>query len=104
MGYSPTQSAYYCFDPKTSRIYTSRHVHFVESKFPFIDLNKSQPPLSSPLEEWCPLSLPFITSATSQPPMHPPSPTAPPSNTHPLSPTTSISIDVTTFNESHSAA
>ncbi|CAF2200969.1 unnamed protein product, partial [Brassica napus] len=35
LGYSTTQSAYYCLDRKTSRIYTSRHVVFHEYVFPF---------------------------------------------------------------------
>lgn len=35
MGYSPTQSAYYCLDLSLDRIYTSRHVQFTENVFPF---------------------------------------------------------------------
>lgn len=35
LGYSTTQSAYFCLDKITSRIYTSRHVVFHESIFPF---------------------------------------------------------------------
>lgn len=35
LGYSPTQSAYFCLDRTTSRIYTSRHVVFREYVFPF---------------------------------------------------------------------
>ena len=35
LGYSPTQSAYFCLDRTTSRIYTSRHVVFHEYVFPF---------------------------------------------------------------------
>lgn len=35
LGYSITQSAYFCLDRATSRIYTSRHVVFHESVFPF---------------------------------------------------------------------
>ncbi|WZZ30847.1 hypothetical protein YC2023_014248 [Brassica napus] len=35
LGYSPTQSAYFCLDRTTNRIYTSRHVQFVETLFPF---------------------------------------------------------------------
>ena len=33
-GYSPTQSAYKCYDPKANRLYLSRHVQFVEHIFP----------------------------------------------------------------------
>ncbi|XP_019087286.1 PREDICTED: uncharacterized protein LOC104727565 [Camelina sativa] len=35
LGYSLTQSAYFCFHRPTGRIYTSRHVRFVEESFPF---------------------------------------------------------------------
>lgn len=35
LGYSTTQSAYYCLDRATSRIYTSRHVVFHEYVYPF---------------------------------------------------------------------
>lgn len=35
IGYSLTESAYHCLDMPTGRIYTSRHVRFVEDEFPF---------------------------------------------------------------------
>lgn len=35
IGYSLTQSAYLCLDIVTARIYTSLHVQFVESTFPY---------------------------------------------------------------------
>lgn len=35
LGYSLTQSAYLCFEVATGRVYTSRHVQFVENSFPF---------------------------------------------------------------------
>ena len=35
MGYSLTQSAYLCYDTKTGRMYTSRHVKFDEAEFPY---------------------------------------------------------------------
>lgn len=35
IGYSLTQSAYLCLEPKTGRSYTSRHVFFEEMSFPF---------------------------------------------------------------------
>ncbi|KAI5416409.1 hypothetical protein KIW84_041467 [Lathyrus oleraceus] len=37
-GYSVDQNVYVCLDLKTRRIYTSRHVKFVESEFPFNSL------------------------------------------------------------------
>lgn len=38
--YSPSQSAYYCLDPLTLKIYTSRHVRFFEHEFPYLHLTK----------------------------------------------------------------
>jgi len=38
VGYSADPHAYLCLDPTTGRIYTSRHVKFVESEFPFSSL------------------------------------------------------------------
>lgn len=35
LGYSPSQSVYFCLDRTTSKIYTSRHVLFHETVFPF---------------------------------------------------------------------
>ena len=55
LGYSLTQSAYYCLDPSTSKIYISRHVRFVETVFPFTNL--SAPASCSPLHSiatWIP--------------------------------------------------
>ncbi|WVY96579.1 hypothetical protein V8G54_028730 [Vigna mungo] len=38
VGYLADQHAYLCLDPTTRRIYTSRHVKFVESEFPYSSL------------------------------------------------------------------
>jgi len=38
VGYSADQHAYLCLDPTTNKIYTSRHVKFVESEFLFSSL------------------------------------------------------------------
>lgn len=35
IGYSLTQSAYYCLNPVTLKLYISQHVKFIESVFPF---------------------------------------------------------------------
>ena len=35
LGYSQTQSAYLCLNRTTGRVYTSRHVQFVENTYPF---------------------------------------------------------------------
>ena len=42
LGYSITQSAYLCLDQTTSRVYTSRHVVFHETVFPFSVQNSIQ--------------------------------------------------------------
>lgn len=44
LGYSLTQSAYLCLDVMTQRIFTSRHVQFVEDVFPFqVSANNQSP-------------------------------------------------------------
>ena len=68
LGYSPNQSAYYCYDPITHKTYVSRHVKFVEKSFPFAQLNPSIPSID--LEEWYSLSIPMSplpTASISQP-------------------------------------
>ena len=40
LGYSNHQSAYLCLDIDNGRIYTSRHVLFVENQFPFLNKTK----------------------------------------------------------------
>ncbi|KAI4347888.1 hypothetical protein L6164_008664 [Bauhinia variegata] len=61
IGYSKTQSAYYCLDPTTHKVYTSRHVQFVETEFPYARLSTCTRinPMPNP-DHWCPLSLPII--------------------------------------------
>ena len=44
IGYSMIQSAYLCLNRTTGRIYTSRHVQFVESTFPFANPRETQSP------------------------------------------------------------
>ena len=44
IGYSVTQSAYLCLEPQSGRVYTSRHVRFVEDTFPFRTSTTSSPP------------------------------------------------------------
>ena len=53
--YSFTQSAYYCLDPSTSKIYVSRHVKFVETLFPFTNLSQQLPcAQSTSITTWIP--------------------------------------------------
>ena len=73
LGYSLTQSAYYCLDPSTSKIYVSRHVKFVESHFPYSSLSRpSTSPLPNLIATWIPAPIPVL-APSSQPPLHTPS-------------------------------
>ncbi|GAU12277.1 hypothetical protein TSUD_141850 [Trifolium subterraneum] len=56
--YSADQHAYLCLDPTTGRIYTSRHVKFVESEFPFNSLVTHTSP--SPEQQTGPLQLSIL--------------------------------------------
>ncbi|KAD6795364.1 hypothetical protein E3N88_06260 [Mikania micrantha] len=79
VGYSPTQSAYHLLDPQTNKIYTSRHVQFVESQFPYSSLTKTSPPTYPNPTHWLPLSISSIP-APSQPPSNPPPTASTPTN------------------------
>ena len=76
IGYSLTQSAYLCLDTSLSRIYTLRHVKFVESIFPFTTTqpNHEHPTHMTP-SHWTYMSLPVTTTSSprsdSTPPMFP---------------------------------
>lgn len=59
LGYSLTQSAYLCLDHTTGRVYTSRHVQFIEEKFPFSAKPPSTPVTDEPDTS---NSYPFTTS------------------------------------------
>lgn len=98
IGYSMTQSTYFCLDVATGRIYTSKHVQFDENNFPFqtSPLPQRQPldtvyAHSTPLATVLPLS--SASSATPQQPpcsvLHPDHPLPPP-----VLPTTSVNSQV----------
>ena len=55
--YSPTQSAYYCFDPSLNKNYVSRHVKFIEHSFPFAQSHGTTPTMD--IDTWCSISLPI---------------------------------------------
>ena len=79
IGYSLFQSAYICLDPTTCKTYTSRHVKFIESIFPFATSNP--PPPFSFIESWF------------SPHLSTPTPTStPPSNISLASPLSSNSV------------
>lgn len=70
VGYSSTQSAYYCLDPTSNKIYTSRHVKFIEHNFPFS--NSPSSPLPTPAPDlWSTSSLPLLPTSR----QHVPTPT-----------------------------
>ena len=48
IGYSLTQSANLCLEPVTGRIYTSRHVQFVEDSFPYCNPQPKSPSTVKP--------------------------------------------------------
>ncbi|XP_010501984.1 PREDICTED: uncharacterized protein LOC104779327 [Camelina sativa] len=80
LGYSLTQSAYLCLDRATRRIYTSRHVQFDETLFPFATPPNTQPRPSSPDQtpDTRPtyihvVTSPLSTALSSSPPVQPPS-------------------------------
>ena len=82
VGYSTTQHAYYCMDPKTRRVYTSRHIKFVETEFPFWQQPKTTQnseqhtnwtTLSVPILP-CPRTLPSPSQSASSYPSYPPTP------------------------------
>ncbi|CAJ2655908.1 unnamed protein product [Trifolium pratense] len=106
VGYSADQHAYLCLDPSTGRIYTSRHVKFVETEFPFRSLVAQ--PITSTTSQTGPLQLPVLP--TIAPPTASTNPTSPdtslvepPSPSGISSPTTSQSSSSnTTSNETTS--
>jgi hypothetical protein len=48
IGYSPSQYAYRCLDPKTNKIYTSRHVVFHDNHFPYPTIKPNTPSANLP--------------------------------------------------------
>lgn len=64
VGYSDTQSAYYCLDPISNKIYVSLYVKFIEHSLPFSSSSMTAPPhTSSDTDEWCALYIPIISFA-----------------------------------------
>ncbi|KAJ0908501.1 putative RNA-directed DNA polymerase [Helianthus annuus] len=73
IGYSSSQSAFHLLDPLTNRIYTSRHVHFLDHIFLYESLSQTSTPSTPSPDTWLPLttlSIPLSTSysPTSQSP------------------------------------
>lgn len=85
VGYPPTQSAYYCLDPTTNKNFTSRHVKFIDDKFPYCQLcAHPTPTVSTTFTEWCSVNIPILsppppsTIPSTVPSASPPSPPSPP--------------------------
>uniref|UniRef100_A0A2N9FCJ3 GAG-pre-integrase domain-containing protein n=1 Tax=Fagus sylvatica TaxID=28930 RepID=A0A2N9FCJ3_FAGSY len=91
LGYSNHYKGYRCLDPKTGRVYTSRHVVFDESTFPFATMASDSPTLATH-QSWINLPIPFTlplpglnSSTSTSPSSSPPSSSLQPSQsmTHP---------------------
>ncbi|XP_010544446.1 PREDICTED: uncharacterized protein LOC104817067 [Tarenaya hassleriana] len=87
LGYSLSQSAYFCLDLSSSRLFVSRHVVFHESSFPFANrglLSASssssesfepfRPSFMPSASRVTPYSPPVSTASFGEPPCHAPSP------------------------------
>ena len=64
VGYSPTQYAYQCFDPASNKIYTSRHVKFLDTTFPYQSLiaNYHSPAIRTTTDHIIPPPIPLTTA------------------------------------------
>ena len=82
LGYSITQSAYFCLDRNTSRIYTSRHVLFHETVFPFsVAGSLTTTPVSSPVEDISVTTSSVTPTQIYRQPQAPPAPPPPAAQT-----------------------
>lgn len=102
IGYSSTQSAYHCLDVEARRVYTSRHVHFIEHQFPFSTNTHNPHHTHNTLNEWAPLDLTIMspTQAYTPPNLLPNLPlhsiNEPNLNTQPMPSTTNSQNTITT--------
>lgn len=60
LGYSNQYKGYRCLDPKMGRVYTSRHVVFDETTFPFAAMKSDSHSLATH-HQWVNLPMPFTT-------------------------------------------
>ncbi|KAL0786108.1 hypothetical protein Bca101_002354 [Brassica carinata] len=114
LGYSTTQSAYFCLDRATSRIYTSRHVVFHEYVYPFslptpltsenhtevVDADSSQTagPTGGPTVQAVPIQAPTSNIPTEPLPQEPATVPAP-APTSPATPSATTATPTTTAPE-----
>ena len=106
LGYSSTQHAYLCLDPLTHRIYSSRHVRFVEDTYPFSKSHASAPLTTTIVDDWCSFHITTISTPPT-PPLQPHPPTTPPLHhsptpSPPTSPPTSPHLSSTPVTTTHS--
>lgn len=81
LGYSTTQSAYYCLDVDAARLYTSRHVTFDEESFPFQNRTQSSVSATPPVDP--PSTSAFPPYTVVPPPCSDPHQSQPPPSTTP---------------------
>lgn len=96
VGYSLSQSAYLCLDPSTARVYTSRHVRFNETQFPYQQLRRQpqtpEPELHHPVPTYQPHTIihtlpPLVQSPSTTTESVPPSSETSPPVTQPTAET-----------------
>uniref|UniRef100_A0A2N9GPX8 Retroviral polymerase SH3-like domain-containing protein n=1 Tax=Fagus sylvatica TaxID=28930 RepID=A0A2N9GPX8_FAGSY len=83
LGYSTHSKGYRCLDPKTNKIYTSRHVVFDESTFPFTSMVSTSPTLATH-HQW--VNLPILSQKLLSGPVSSPSSSLSPSPQPSISP------------------
>ena len=89
LGYSITQSAYFCLDRNTSRIYTSLHVLFHETVFPFSVAGRlTTTPCSSQFEDVSVTTSSVTPTQIYRQPEAPPAPSPPAAHTETTAATT----------------
>lgn len=85
VSYSLSQSACHLINPLTNKIYTSRHVQFIETEFPYAPLTKTTTPPPLTIDAWLRLDILLVSY---QPPQN-------------LSPTTSSNTPYPHSSDSH---
>ncbi|KAL9239991.1 hypothetical protein vseg_014258 [Gypsophila vaccaria] len=92
VGYSPTQYAYLCLDPKTNRLYSSRHVRFIDTHYPLKNTTSITHPTTPTPLPWLPLLHPTTPTASAPAPSATTTPPPLPPAAPPLTPTTPAAI------------
>lgn len=77
VSYSSSQCAYHLIDPLTNKIYTSRHVHFIEDIFPYTTITQSSTWSYPDPNTWIHVDLILISQNSSPSNENNPPPTSP---------------------------